>query len=311
MNIDVKNLLLRLHNSHIVAKNFEASYKNIIHTFVDLDLKLAKDTGFILFHVDKIRLQHYKTALASPVKIHYYINKQALDTITIPKTTWHYANTHTISIGAMKIPFNFTTLALHIPVSKVDIDDTDTLLLSGEVGLKQLYADMDIDLIKMRHKAFKMAQSNIYLHLTASNGTLKLTSNKRSYVTFGNTEFYLDAFSIKLHKGLILAKEFVFGVRNYFHTNADFSYDIQKQKGELLLQYTKLFIKDEKMQIFESNLPLKLKLFTKNGLHLYGKSIATSLSISPQGDAKLHIQSLKNCETSPYFFKNTRVKTAG
>ncbi len=292
MDIDVENLLVKLHNSHVVVNRMFASYKNMIRTYVDIDLKLAKHTGLIAFDVQNITLKEYDTLLASPVRILYHINKKGLDTIEIPQTKWLYAKKNTVLVEAMRIPFEFKTLQLQLPVTKVQFNQTDTLLLSGVVGLKELNADLDVDLIKMEHEHFKMAQSNIYLHVSINKSSVNINSTKRSYVYIGSTEFYLDRFELALHKGILSAKEFVLGIRKRFNTNMDFEYDLKERKGTLLLKYAKLFDKSG-MTFYETDKPIKLKVYTKNGLHIYGKQIGMAFGIDTKGNAKVQLASLK------------------
>ncbi len=291
LDIDVKDVVVWLENSHISVHNMYANYSDMIHSHVTLDLKLAKHTGMIQFDIDSINLKKNSFKLAKPLQVTYKINKIGTDTIEIPSSQWLYAD-NKITLDPLKIPFDFKHLEMNLPITRVVHEDKDIMLFSGLVALKEKKADIDIDIIKMKHKNFKMAQSNIYLKLLATPESIQIKTNKDISILFGKTELLAKPFTVTLKNNTASARNFTVKTPKLFQTTFNFDYDISNRQGELLLLEAKLGTK-ELENILQIKEPVRFRLFAKDNFKISSKKLAVFFKVFPDGTSLLSIRSLK------------------
>ena len=291
-DIDVKDLVLHLKNTHIWAKHMMASLEDTIKSRIDFDLHLAKHShGKIDFYIHKIDLKEQNLHLDSNTHIVYYITKTGQDTIEVPRTFWKLSSVP-ITVEGGKFSYSFKNQTLLLPVVKIGIAKNDILLLSGIISLRKKSADLDLDLIKMKYKNFELAQSDLYLHLIYKDEALHFTTNKQTRIYIDNKEATLDKFEAILRNGHLKADELILSMDGLFQGIFDVDYDLQKKRGEFTFEYLKFYLKNG-LNIFESEKPLLFKLYTHDGARLSSKKLATALCISKDGEVSLDLFSLK------------------
>ncbi len=291
-DIDVEKLVLHLKDSHIWAKNMQASLAKRIQSRVDLDLYLSKHSqGKIDFYLQQVDLNEQDLHLESKAHIVYYINKVGQDTIEVPKTYWRLSKIP-ITIEGGKFAYSFKNQTLILPVIKINVAKNDILLLSGNVSFGNKSADLDLDLIKMHYKNFELAQSDLYIHLIYTNEALHLSTNKQARIYIDNKEATLDKFDATFQNGHLKADNLVLTMQNLFQSSFNVDYDLQKKRGKLTFTYLNFYLKNS-LSIFESEKPLVFKLYTHKAIRLSSKKLAAALSISKSGDASLELFSLK------------------
>lgn len=280
MDINVKNLTLKLKDSHITAKQMDASlYNDQIAAKVDLDLKLGKKTGRIDFFTQKIDLADQNLTLQTKPHIVYNIHKNRSDTVYIPKTSWAFKSIKHIDMQEAIIPFDLETKSLTLPVLKLVVPQKAVALISGDIGFATKKANIDIDILKLDLENIKLAQSDLYLHLYANGDVAHITTQKQTHFFIDNKEAMIDKFDIQIKNDLLSAKNLIVGYGRLFSGNIDLIYNTKKQKGKIVLN-TSRFKLDEKTVLFKNDKPIPLRLSLTKGFRLYSNELATALHIN-------------------------------
>ena len=296
MDIDVKNLMVDLHNSHVVVKKMDASIDTLAAVKVDIDLELAKRKGRIDFYTQKIELKKYNLALKTKPHIVYVVNKKGNDFIEVPKTLWRFGDMP-INVDKTKIAFFFDKKKLSFPTVTFTIPKKAIALVSGEVFFGEKKANLDIDLIKLHYSDLKLAQSDMYVHLLFEKGRFDLFSTKQSRLTIGGKEASIDKFHIYLQDSKLNAKDVTITYNNLFSGNLDLNYDFDVKKGSLKLKKSKFSLSKE-TSLFENDKPIVLQFHsTKNGMQLSSKELTFLFDIE---NKKEHLKILSIKKFLPY-----------
>ena len=273
MNIAVKDVLVNLDNSHITVKNMVASLENSISTFVDIDLRLSKHTGQIDFHINKLQLPSYHTALIINKKyptISYIINQQGSDTIKIPQTSWKLAN-KTVFIDPLNLNFDFATYTMKIPLSKISLKENALGYISGKLDLKQDRYNINIDIIKYKEKNVTLAQSNLNINIKKEQKSIKISSNP-IHLYLDSHDLYLSDISLKIDDTSIKSNKINIRFDNIFHSRLQINQDLQTNQGSVTLLNSQYNINNIGI-LFMNTTPLSFKYSLENGFKILSSKL--------------------------------------
>ncbi len=290
MDISVKNVVMKLKNSHIKIHKMLASYKDIVSSYVDLDLKLSQHTGDIDFDILKLH-PNSNISLAQRVQVNYHINKVGDDTISIPQTLWNLHDTQ-FAIEALKIPFSYKNLRMKLPLTKISSKENSIILFaSGAIDLQKKDVNLDIDLTKFHYKEFELAQSGIYFKAHIHNNVFTLTSNKSAQFYYQNSEFYLGKINAQLQNNTLTLQKLSFDIPQMLHLVSDTTYDLQTNQGSTTFNYFRISTPSGDI-IYDNSNPVTFFLMYENDtFKLSSKDIQTTLLLSQNG-IKVLINSL-------------------
>ncbi|EQB40283.1 hypothetical protein M947_00365, partial [Sulfurimonas hongkongensis] len=196
LDIDVTDTKVYLDNYDVRIPKMNAKYKDIATAIVDVTYDAKKSDGKIDFDIQDITFNGFELK-QKPLKATYTIsNKQ--DTIEIEKSKWNYKD-RTIDLDGLKVLFDLETLIAKVPTAHIEVQNLSSAFASGELRLKPLKADFDIDLLTFDlNDEVKMNQSSASLKLEydkkliiSSNENIRFSAKGLDY-TLGSTTLELD-----------------------------------------------------------------------------------------------------------------------
>ncbi len=262
MDIDVKNVLVHLENSHIIVNKMKASLQNMITSDVDIDLQLSKHKGKINFFINKIQLPSYKLSLITkPSLVSYIINKEGNDTIKIPQTQWNIAS-HTLKINPLDLDFNFKNYAMKIPLTKISIKNQALGYFSGQLNLKQKKSKIIFDIVKYKNKNLQLAQSDLSINIQTDQNRTTITSNPIHFY-IKDKNLHLGKLNLSLQNNILQSNKFNLRYDDHFHTFIKTKYNLKKKKGFFTLFQSQYNLKDVGI-LFSHSKPLLFKYSLKD-----------------------------------------------
>jgi len=241
LNIDIFDTFIKLDNYDVRIDNMSAKYKNIADTKVKVTYNAKKSVGKISFKVKDIAFKKQNLSLqTNNLNITYNIVPNH-DTIEIAKSNWKL-HEESLEIEALKIPFDLDKLIIKVPPTMVKIKDTALLYASGEVNVKTLKSNIDIDLLDISYKGFKLAQSNTQAKLIYDK-KIEIDFKSKLLLSLKKTDYSLDKLSIDIMDEKIKLKSFV-KVDDIAQAKVVLSYNLTKNSGAFALQNVKIGNKD-------------------------------------------------------------------
>ncbi len=270
LKIDIFDAYISLNNYDVKIENMLAHYRDIAKAKVNVIYNAQNEAGKIDFDVKDITFKDVNLSLDTkqPLNVTYSIAPNQ-DTIDIADSSWHYQD-KLVKVEKLSIPFSLEKLILEIPKTVVRVPNIGTASISGVSELKTDKLNLDIDILNLIYKDFKLSQPSTPINLTYDKKNFKLTSNE-------NIQFMLNTLACGVEKPLINIKtnELSFAstsvvVNEIAHAKMIGNYNITEKKGFVSLQDLKIesnttgeiFSSDEKvyMNISESKESLKVAI---------------------------------------------------
>ena len=242
LNIDIFDTFIELDNYDVLINEMSAKYKDIASTKVKVVYDAKTSIGKIKFKVKDVSFKEQDLSLATnDLDVTYSIVPNN-DTISVAKSKWKFHN-EAIDVGSLKIPFNLNKLIAKVPPTIVEIHNTAKLYASGEVHVKTLKSDIDIDFLSLSYKGANLGQSNAQAKLLYDE-SIQLDFKNRLQINHNKLDYALDKLSIDIVNKKIKIKSSV-KVDNIAQTKAAFTYSLSKKSGTLSLQDTKITDSDK------------------------------------------------------------------
>ncbi len=283
---NVKDVLVSLHDTDVQIKKMELHYKNNIAANLYADLHLGKHTGVIDIYPLHVELPNKVLSLQTKKPhIVYYINKTKVDTIMLPLTKWQLQNKTTVTVDAMKLAYNNRMKKLLLPVTQLNIEEKLKAYVSGTIDAAAKNADLDIDIVKLKFSDFLLAQSDLYMHLHATKNKTIVTTDKRARFEIGSSELMIEKILLTYANQQLNINNLILTIKNRLNCIFDFYYDMQKERGFLLLKNSKLQLTQNET-LFQNDKPLKFTLLKKNGIKIKSDKLATIVNIDDNSSLK-------------------------
>jgi len=216
LDLDLRDTLVYLNNLDVKIKKMTASYKDIAKTKVLAELDLKNDTGFIDFNISKISVS--KTLKLNTNKKNLfvkYIIKPNQDIINIANSNWDYDGDKLL-IDRLSVPFNLNTLFATIPTTEINLGDTATAYMSGDISLENLSTKLDIDIVKFKNSAIELAQSTAFFNLSYADDKLSISSKKSIKFNIGTLKCTADSPEIELNKNTLTLNASKLAIDDFF-----------------------------------------------------------------------------------------------
>jgi len=260
LDIDIFNARIFLDNYDVKIKHMLSKYKDIATAYVDVKFDAKQQEGFIDFDIKDInfktvgiKLKHAK----KPLKIRYTISK-VQDNIDAEKSIWVYKGNNNISVSKMKILFDLKTLSAKVPLTYIDIDNKLGANIFGNIALKPIKLDLNLNLSKFDMDDIKILQKNTPFKIKYDK-YLKINSDKKLNFKIKDLDYVLDKIDITLNKNIVNISDTNLDIKKTANLNFDAKYDIEKNNGSINIK--KINIKDDDLGgIFYSQKNIELKL---------------------------------------------------
>ncbi|MBA1432380.1 MAG: AsmA-like C-terminal domain-containing protein [Epsilonproteobacteria bacterium] len=238
LNIDTEDMFITLDNYDIGIK-MKAQYKYIADANVSVDYNAQNSTGVIKFKVTKIELTKDQRldVTKKPLSITYDISPKG-DMISVEKSNWIVKGIHKnmhLSVDAMQIPFALKTMRLHIPTTYFAIQEIADGFITGEINLKALQADLQLDLLNFKYQGIKLDQSNTQLDLHY-NKHLSITAANDIFLTVNGSQYKLKGLVFKVQKNKLLLEHAKLEIGKYINTEIDVDYDLKANTADINLK---------------------------------------------------------------------------
>ena len=244
LDIDVVDAYIELDNFDVKIKNMLSKYKDIATAKVDVNFNAKHTTGTIDFKVEDINFKEAGISMVKqkkPLNISYHISPKQ-DTIQTEKSTWNF-NDQILTIDPTKILFDLKTLNAKIPTTLVKVKDMATTYMSGELFLKPLRIDLNVDLLKFSYNKIKLKQSSTLLKVSYKDNNIEIDTQDDIRLSFSEFAPIISDTSIQINNKQIYLKKCNLLFENKANINANGYYNTHTKKG--YLNFKKLDILDD------------------------------------------------------------------
>ncbi len=241
-NLDVKNLKLVLDNYDIRVKNMAASYKDMINANVDINYNAKASKGNVVVSVTKCNIDNKLHLAAKPLKAIYYIDKTQ-DTLSVENSSWFY-NDFQIELDKVDIPLDINTLELSIPTTYFSLKNISDGFIAGSLNLKELMADLDIDILNFKYNGIKSTRSNTPLKLSYKNKMFLLTADDDVYLDIVNSDLKISNLVLKFQDNSFYLKKPMISFGKFTQAEVYAQYNLDTQQAHFSLE--NLLIKNPK-----------------------------------------------------------------
>ncbi len=232
-DIDIKDLKLSLDNYDIKVKDMSASYKNIIDAKVDITYNAKEAKGDVQLKIIKAQLQKQLKLAQKPLNATYYIDKKQ-DILSIDSSSWLYNNTP-IKIDKIDMPLDLNSFQLHIPTSYFRVKDISDGFFSGDIDLKKIIADLEIDILNFQYNGIKSTQSNTPFKLQYKNNILTINALDDIFLQAVSSELKLSKLSLKLDEQNLYIKSPLLSFGKFTQARVNTKYDLTTNKAHFSL----------------------------------------------------------------------------
>ncbi|MFT7859574.1 MAG: AsmA-like C-terminal domain-containing protein [Sulfurimonas sp.] len=232
-DIDVKNLKLKLKNYDIQVKNMLASYKNIIDAKVDIKYNAKESQGDVKFKITKCRPLKQLQLAKKPLEAVYYIDKEQ-DILSIDNSSWLY-NKLKLNVDKLDIPLDINTLKAELPASYFTLEDVTNGFISGEVDLKSMFADFDLDILNFHYSGIKSTLSNTPFKLQYKDSRLSLKALDNIYLKVVNSDLRISNFNLYLKDDTLHMDNVPVLFGKFTNVDVDGRYNLQTNKAHFSL----------------------------------------------------------------------------
>lgn len=252
LDLDLFDTHVYLNNSDVKVNNMFAKYKDMASAYVDLDFNAKKSRGTLKFKFNKILDNEHGIALnksLKPLHVVYTISPKQ-DFIEIEKSSWKIKE-HDYSIASIKIPFDMDRLSAEIPMTSIEAKDFISAYISGNLSLKPVKADLNIDLLKLNYNGAVLDQPIAKFNLEYDK---KFVLSSKNPVKFhmDNKKYTLDNVLLDADSKIVKTGNIRFKIDDNLDSQINALYNIENSSGFvdiLNIKYTDA----EFGEIFSSN----------------------------------------------------------
>ena len=227
LNLDIFDATIVLDGYNVTIDNMYATYEDIVKAEVDVSFNAKDATGFVDFRVDEVKLGAISSFNSTPLQVRYNIVPKN-NSIDVLSSRWLFAN-ETINIEKLSIPFDYETMILKIPTTRVTIDKIALLYASGQRSLKTGITYLDIDILRLSYKNLLLAQYKADMKFE-HNKIFKIKLDKEILFKMNGIDFNLKDTDISIYNNNINLQSFM-KVDDIGRSNINLNYNLTQQQG--------------------------------------------------------------------------------
>lgn len=249
LNIDIFDAYIKLNNYDVKIKNMKAKYKDMLTSNVNVKYNAHTSKGAISFRENSVNLKNYNISLAQkPLNVIYNIAPNS-DSISVEQSSWLYKNIP-ILIDAIHIPFNLQTLSLNLPATYYDIKDISTGFIEGNIDIKDIVANLKVDVLSFDYHNVTLNKSNTQLNIMY-NKLLKISAKNKISFNSNNLDIDLANFNATLNTNSIDINNTYLTIDNLLYTKIDASYNTKTDENKINLH--NLSIKNNGVSLYKKD----------------------------------------------------------
>jgi len=237
INLDVKDLLVKLNNSNITIVHMKAHYKNGMDAVADATAQYntKNSVGEITFHFTKIQLSadKYLKTQKKPLKVVYKIFPKG-NKLIIDKSKWNLKDLVFV-LHPLTISPDFESLHVSIPTTRFSIENIANGILKGTIDIKHHKADFGVNLLKLNYMGIQLIHPATDLALQIDNN-IRISSSKNILLNMNSTPWSVKHLLLKIDKRKIQLQHTKVKIDNYFKADIQILYNLKKKKGNIYLK---------------------------------------------------------------------------
>jgi len=263
LNIDIYDALIKLNNFDVTIKNMRAKYKNIIKSNVDVKYNAEKKKGTINFRVTDVNLNGVTFHSTKKPQIASYNISPKGDYIKVANSQWHY-NNKLIKVEELSLPFNIEKLLIKIPTTYVEVIGISKAFVSGEINLKNMRTELELDILNFSYDGIETTQSNTLLNLIY-DGSTKIEAKDDIFLSLSGTKYKLSNFYINIDDTFARIKHTNIKIGKYISTKLYAKLNIKTKKTHISLNKFVLIDPNTDNILYKNN-KILLSLKDENGV---------------------------------------------
>ncbi|RUM63438.1 MAG: hypothetical protein DSZ03_05335 [Sulfurimonas sp.] len=277
-HLHVKNLLLKLTDTHVDITQGSIAYKEMIDADIQGYLDPAKHRARLLITPKYIALNN---AALDPskqlVQATYELNAKK-ETLALSHSQWLVGN-NLVYVDAFEAPFRFEHFSIMLPNIGFTLKDTVQGSISGDINASQHSADVNLTLKSVQYPQLLLKDANYTINFHYNND---LTITTEAFGHFQYHKQHIKVAPLKLrytdHRLNIEASKFY--IQDLVNFQLQGSYKTQKQEGTFQLGYINTF----PQELYSANNALNIHYKNVNGNHLFtAAQLHISALVSSQG----------------------------
>ncbi len=237
INLDVKDLLVKLNNSDITIVHMKAYYNNGVDAVADATAhyNTKSDTGEITFYFTKIQLSadEYLKTQKKPLKVVYKISPKA-DKLIIDKSKWYFKDV-VFALDALTLSPDFENLQVNIPTTHFSIEHIANGVLKGAIDIKHHKADFALNLLKLNYMGIGLIHpaTDVNLHIDKN---IQISSSKNIFLNMNGVPWSVQHLLLKIDKQKMHLQRTKVKIDNYFKADMQVFYDAKRKRGDIYLR---------------------------------------------------------------------------
>ncbi len=259
LNIDIFDANVSLDNSIVKAKNIFAKYQDIASSYLDIDFNTKESSGNLSFKVNKIAFSEIGLELTNtktPLNILYSISPKQ-EIIKIGESSWNYKD-NLIKVSPMQSLVDTKNLKIMIPKTSIESSGFLSASASGNLYLKPLRANVDINLSKFSYNKIKLNQSSLPIKFTYDNNFTFL-SNSNINLMVADKKCSLKNAKLNISDGLLQIKNMQLNVNELIQTSINAQYNTSTSSG-ITDMYNIAFVDNDLKEIFKKDKNIRLNI---------------------------------------------------
>ena len=237
INLDVKDLLIKLNNSNISIVRMKVHYNNGMDAVADstAHYNTKSSTGEITFYFTKIKLSadEYLKTQKKPLKVVYKIFPKD-SRLIIDKSKWHLKDVVFV-LDSLTLSPDFKNLQVNIPTTHFGIEDIANGVLKGAIDIKHHKADFVLNLSKLNYMGIGLIHpiTDVNLHIDKN---IRISSSKNILLNMNGVPWSMKHLLLKIDKRDIQLQHTKVKVDNYFKSDIQVLYDAKRKIGDIYLK---------------------------------------------------------------------------
>ncbi len=269
LDITLHSATILLNNYEVTIPQMDASYENIMDANVKVKFDALTQKGIIKFYVKNIHLP--ETSLSKPVVAKYFIEKNNNHIKISTPSQWKVLDQN-VTIEPITLPFDTEKLLLHIPTTKVTVEDYLTFFATGSRDFKTEITKLNIDITKFQYKNITLTQTVKNLHFIHDKSFYFFLKNKAK-LQLEKTPFSLKNSYVSIDSDSLTLKGFL-DVNNTANAKIDFHHKFKTKKAHLTLNNLIVFPPSLGKEVLRKNKTNLNLTFYNNELQLHSQELA-------------------------------------
>ncbi|MCF6340368.1 MAG: AsmA-like C-terminal domain-containing protein [Sulfurimonas sp.] len=231
LDLDIFNAHVFLKNTHVKVNDMLTKYKEIASANVDLNFNAKESKGKLDFRINKVFFKENNLRLENnfkPLNASYIISPKQ-DKIKFDKSIWVLNNEH-INIDAVNMQFNLKTLSVKLPITSLSIKNKISAKASGEILLKPMRLDLNIDILNFKYANINLKQSKLPLKLLY-NEELSISTKEIIRLNINSKEYRLSNAALNIKNNIFSINNIKLISDDMLKSNVSAKYDIVKTSG--------------------------------------------------------------------------------